>query len=480
VFFRCAAVILGLVPFACVEGLVRYLDWGRVSEKTDPYIGFTAIHPLFVRNAAGDRFEIDASRLALFYPDSFDATKDATEYRIFCLGGSTVQGSPYTIETSFTTWLELSLKAADPTRKWQVVNCGGLSYASYRLVPILQEVLQYAPDLIIIYTGQNEFLESRSYQAVLDTPRAVALAHAWCSRWRTYNLCHEGWLRLQAKLFDSRDPCPTTLAADVDALLDHSGGLADYHRDDAWRRAAVQHFEYNLTRMARLCREARVPLLLANPVANLKDCPPFKAANREDLSADQLAEFESLWNRAQSFPQRQRYEPLELLEQARRIDDRHAGVHFLLGDCYLAGGRVEEAKAAFVRAKDEDICPLRILEPMYDALARVVKAHDVACVDVRGLFERQSPEGIPGKELMIDHVHPTISGHQMIARAMLEEMVRRHRVLPQPGWELRQDQSFKGHLTTLDAPYYARGKERLAGQRKWVEGRARTQTRSKP
>ena len=31
--------------------------------------------------------------------------------------------------------LELSLRAARPEREWDVINCGGVSYASYRLVP---------------------------------------------------------------------------------------------------------------------------------------------------------------------------------------------------------------------------------------------------------------------------------------------------------------------------------------------------------
>ena len=52
---------------------------------------------------------------------------------------------------------------ARPTiRPWQVVNCGGVSYASYRLTPILEEVLTYQPDLMIVCTGHNEFLEARS------------------------------------------------------------------------------------------------------------------------------------------------------------------------------------------------------------------------------------------------------------------------------------------------------------------------------
>ncbi len=64
------------------------------------------------------------------------------------LGGSTVQGHPFSVETSFTTWLELSLKAADPSRHWRVVNCAGVSYATYREAIVVKELLGYKPDLL--------------------------------------------------------------------------------------------------------------------------------------------------------------------------------------------------------------------------------------------------------------------------------------------------------------------------------------------
>ena len=49
-----------------------------------------------------------------------------------------------------------------------MINCGGVSYASYRLGPILDEVLGYEPDLIMLYTGHNEFLEARTYPRLIE------------------------------------------------------------------------------------------------------------------------------------------------------------------------------------------------------------------------------------------------------------------------------------------------------------------------
>ena len=156
---RLAAIGLGVLPFLLGELLCIACGWGRTADYDDPFVGFQSVHPLFVLNDDGDRYEIPPSRYRFFAPDSFPETKSPDEFRVFCLGGSTVQGHPYSLETSFTSFLEIALHEADPARRWRVVNCGGISYASYRLLPILHECLQHDPDLIILCTGHNEFLE---------------------------------------------------------------------------------------------------------------------------------------------------------------------------------------------------------------------------------------------------------------------------------------------------------------------------------
>ena len=127
--FRLLAILLGLSPLLLCEVALHLLGLGRATDYDDPFVGFSAIQPLFVKNEAAGRYEIAPARLEHFCADSFAAEKPAKEFRIFVLGGSTVQGRPWLIETSFTTWLEISLKAADPSRQWQVVNCGGVSEA---------------------------------------------------------------------------------------------------------------------------------------------------------------------------------------------------------------------------------------------------------------------------------------------------------------------------------------------------------------
>jgi hypothetical protein len=185
--FRVGAVALGLAPFVLLELSLIALDLGNPDLHTDPFVGFSKTLPLFTLNQDDNRYWTAPARREFFYPDSFAADKPKNEFRVFCLGGSTVQGRPYSIETAFGAWLELTLKAAQPNRPIRVVNCGGISYASYRLVPVLREVLGYQPDLIILYTGHNEFLEDRTY-GDLKNMSAVTAASMKASRLRAFPL----------------------------------------------------------------------------------------------------------------------------------------------------------------------------------------------------------------------------------------------------------------------------------------------------
>ena len=470
--FRLAAILVGLAPFALAETAFVLLDWGRPDCHDDPFVGFSAMHPLFVPSEDAARYEVARSRRKFFRPESFAARKGPNEYRIFCLGGSTVQGRPFAIETSFTTWLELNLRLADPRRKWEVVNCGGVSYATYRLVPILQEVFGYQPDLIVLYTGHNEFLEDREYGHIRDMPRSVAWPCEMILRTRTYNLLREGYVRLRARPRPKAAPDRPVLAAEVDAILDYRGGMAKYRRDEKWRRDVIGHFQYNLRRMVQMSRDAGVRLVLMNPVCNLRDCRPFKSQHRQGLTPEQRRQWEALRHEARSLFGTSRRRAAELLRRALDIDDQHAGLHFLLGKCLDAMARPHQAREAYIRAKELDVCPLRMLEPMHQAVLDTARQTDTPLVDVRRLVEQRSRDGIPGGYLLTDHVHPSIAGHRLIADALTEELIRQRIVRPTEGWKQHQDKEAAEHLASLGDLYFAKGAQRLESVRGWARGKA--------
>ena len=223
--FRMLAILLGFIPFIVVEAGLRMAGLPRES-AADPFVDMSNVEPLFVPATDADGvLEIAANRMHLFRPASFKAKKTEGAMRVFALGGSTTQGEPYSTETAFPAWTGICLEAATG-QNVEVINCGGLSYASYRVLAILREVLEYDPDLVLIYTGHNEYLEQRSFDG-FDAESWQTRSTGYLSRLRTVALVRQLWAGNSSR----PEPLvkePTRLAREVEALLDYQGGLAEY------------------------------------------------------------------------------------------------------------------------------------------------------------------------------------------------------------------------------------------------------------
>lgn len=435
------------------------------SDPVDPFVGFRGIQPLFELDETAGKYRTAAARRSFFATQEFARTKPAGGLRIFCLGGSTVLGHPFQPDTAFSAWLAMEISGNDASRSVEVVNCGGISYASYRLRPILEEVLRYEPDAIIVASGHNEFLEDRTYREIKECGRVEAALRRLACSLRTVNLARGIWDRLRSGSGCAR----TVLPDEVDARLDHESGYAAYHRDNDWHRSVAEHYRHNLLEMVERCRRQGVPIVLVRLGSNLRDCPPFKAEPPVDLP---LAEHTRWQN---SFELGQRLEPadpaaaLAAYRKAEALDATHPLLAFRMARCLDRLGRLAEAKAAYQQACDRDVCPLRMTGPLHDALTSVVDATGAALVDARNLLDDGAPGGIPGNDWYLDHVHPNISGHQRIAEALFERLAALGVCHRSPEWnEPARRAARRRHLDALGERYFAQGKLRVEWLDHWA------------
>ena len=471
-----ATVCLALLPFGIMELTVRVCaPQAQQDIAVDPYVDLQQLEPLFQLDASTNEWKIPQHRMNFFRPAVFPAKKKGNTKRIFVLGGSTVQGRPFSTETAFPIWLEMRLRAAFSNTDFEVVNVGGISYASYRVSKLVTEVLQHEPDAIVLYTGHNEFLEDREYGVLLE----AGSFRTWLSH-VSRNLRTVSWLQ---ERFQPETKPASQMPSEVDARLDHVGGLEKYRRDPAWRNGVEQHFASVFSTMVKQIKQSEIPLWICMPTCDLVNTPPFKVELASKLSEKQRTEWQQNWEQAtdSQAPPSQR---LTACQQCLSIDPLDAGAHYLLGRLMYERGDTRIATKHLTLAKDLDVCPLRATTKIEESVVNIAQQENVPIIFTRTLFDERDangnrkPDGIADPQLFVDHLHPSIRGHQILGTAVADSMIRQglfQELQPprdMPRLQQRYEALSKEHLAGLGEAYYARGRQRLEGLRRWAAGRA--------
>lgn len=468
--FRLGAILAGLAPLLLLEAGLRIFDVGRPADTPDPYAGFNRNFPLFERQGA--IYRTTRAHEPFVARQEFPVEKPRDGFRIFCFGGSTTYGHPYLGDTAYPKWLELELAGGDPKRSWQAINCGGVSYASYRIAPLVNEVLQYQPDLIILETAHNEFLEDRTYKALKSRAAVWAWLQGQASSLRVVGVARHWLARRQPaeKRFAAAADGEVELGPMVTTRLDNASGYASYRRDEAWRQRVIAQFDDSVREIVARCRAAHVPILLVRLGSNLRDCPPFKSEHRAGLAPEPEADWQAAFDLATAAESFDLSRALKYYLEAKAIDGDHALLSYRIARVLDRMGRKTEALAYFQQARDQDICPLRVIAPLDESLTRIAVATGTPLVDVASLLAARSPDHIPGFDWYVDHVHPTIGGHQLIARALAERMRERGLLAKSAVWpEDKRRATYSRHLEVLGPVYFADGARRVGWLEKWAQ-----------
>ncbi|MFC1809575.1 SGNH/GDSL hydrolase family protein [Candidatus Omnitrophota bacterium] len=134
-------IIIIIVPVLILELVLRCVDYTYYPDD----IGFHPTPKYQMVHRDGDQYRGIKDQ-------HFDVEKTEKEFRVFLFGGSSIHYIP--LEP-----LEEKLKTLVPEKNVNVINLGFGSWGSTRLLLLLREMIFYEPDLIIIYSGHNEFSE---------------------------------------------------------------------------------------------------------------------------------------------------------------------------------------------------------------------------------------------------------------------------------------------------------------------------------
>ena len=352
-------------------------------------------------------------------PFQFSASKPASTYRIFVLGGSAAQGVP-DMSYSFSRLLQVMLSDAYPEAHFEVINMGITAINSHVVYQIANDCARHRPDLFIVYLGNNEVIG----------PYGVGTIFAGYS-------ANTPLIRLGLDLQRSRAvQLLTNLVRNQEGVPLEWQGMAMFfekqvRRDDPRLETVYDSFERNLQDIAGIAQRCGAPIVFSTVGSNLRDSPPFTSLHRSDITGDEQTRWEQLVAEGIELQTAGDFDgAIGRYQLAAEIDPTYAELQFRLGMCQEAQEMFDEARESYVQAREFDTLRFRADQHINDTIRHVAEGNadtGIHLADAAETLAAGSPHGIPGKELFYEHVHMTFAGNYLVARCILEQV---RKILP--------------------------------------------------
>jgi len=378
-------------------------------------------------NIAGQNFLLPNPKFAYrFFPPALAraplpkrmlAEKPANTYRIFLFGESAAFGDP---DPAYGVgrYLEQLLNARYPGTNFEVVCVAMVAINSHAILPIARECARWDGDLWIVYMGNNEMIGAYGPGTVFGT-KAPRLGMV-----RTI-------LTLKATRIGQLMDALLAGVRSTSASPEAWGGIGMFSKnplrhDDAGRLRAYENFKGNLADILSAGQQAGVPIILSTVASNLRDCAPFASLHSPSLTANELSEWEKLYQAGMAWEAAGSYaNALITYSNAAAIDPEFAELQYRIGNCHLALTNREAAHRSFVAARDYDVLSVRADSRLNQIVLDAAKSYasdEVLPVDAAYALTDYSPDGILGKELFFEHVHFTLEGNYRLARIFAERV----------------------------------------------------------
>lgn len=314
--------------------------------------------------------------------DIFLANKPDTAYRIFVMGESTVRGYPYKMGTTFSRILNYRLQDAFPHKRIEVINTGLTAINSYTLIDFIDEILAQKPDLILIYSGHNEYYGMLGIGSVENggNARFLKLLQLKLVRYKTFQLMQNVVKYFTSKIIHGNKNKPESDRSMMETIVFDKAieyGSGNYY-------AGVQQFQENLEALLKKVKKSGTPLIISEQICNIHDLKPFKS-----VTSNKNPRADEIFNKAYK---------LEL------------------------NGSYDSARYYYYEAKDLDVIRFRAPEDINKAIHKLGEKYNIPVVPMKQYFENKSPHGLIGYNLITEHLHPNIEGYFLMADAFFNEI----------------------------------------------------------
>ena len=399
---RILCAVLGpMLIFGLIEGSLRLCNVGYPTSLTVPCTVQSQPAACYNLFFTGPYFPPGI----IHYPTLFalPVQKSPQAYRIFVLGESAAMGDPDPMY-GFSRYLEVMLRNRYPQRKFEIVNTGTVAINSHVGLPIAREIAKLQPDVVILYSGNNEVVGpygagTAFASSVMRLP--IIRSSIWYHTTRTGQLLTKFGVQKQEW-------------RGMEMFLDKQ-----VPRESPQMRFVYANFESNLRDTIAVAQQAGARVIVSTVAANLRDCAPFASMHRPDLGDSDRQRWEALVQQGAAFEES--HDPAQAYEryaEAEKLDNLYAELEFRMARTLLALGHRDEAKKYFSNARDLDTLRFRADSRTNEINRTVARGSGAELVDADDLFSHAANDGVPGSELVWEHVHLTPAGNYLLARAL--------------------------------------------------------------
>jgi lysophospholipase L1-like esterase len=388
-----------LLFFIFLEVGLRMFDYGQE-------------YPLFVEDPVDDQYLYMNREVSLRYfsdqefatvgqYDVFTKNKDSNTFRIVVQGASTSAGFPYNHSLSFPRLLEQKIQYAYPDKKIEVINTSMSAVNSFTLLDFADEIIAQAPDLVLIYAGHNEYygaLGVGSSQKIGGSYFFTSLYLRFKS-YKTLELLKNIIVGVSSKKGDSTDG---------ETLMDRMVATEGIPFNSSLYDQGILQYKSNMAKLLSKYQKAGIKTYLSTLVSNLHDHKPFKSDENGEYNAE------------------------ERFNQGLELESE---------------SDYNESLLAFSEARDFDLLKFRAPSGIENQIPLLAEEYGAELIDVNKVFAQNSPNGIIGKSLLLEHVHPNIEGQKLMADIFFET-IRQSEVLGQTNNSIV---NFKYNYTELDS-----------------------------
>jgi hypothetical protein len=251
-----SVVIVCAILFS-FEIICRIVELWVPPRRVDIGLGFTPDSKVYVEDKNDSGFLItNPSKVGrVFQPAYFSGVKNANTFRIFAVGESSVNY----LDSEFHL---LGNRLQEKSTRVEIINAGGLSYGSQRLVLVVSEIMNYEPDLVLLYAGHNEFEEIQQFHF-------ASLKTIWLQR----------LISKSAFMRTLRDRVTDVLISKI--KWEHNKRILEFRDRPNFVKARkykftlsevqsrMESYRNNLSLIIELCHKNKVPIIIGTVPSNL-------------------------------------------------------------------------------------------------------------------------------------------------------------------------------------------------------------------